>query len=290
MQPIGPALPYRGRFGAPRPAALDRLALPPQPMPAGLGSRPLKAWRYVGAFGPQLMLCAASVRVGRARQSFWAVWDRRIGRLHERTTLGTGGVRLTHGAVSVAAGGVRIELALDERDGIESICASGGGYAWTRKQGGVAARGTVVLPGRGELPITAAAVIDDTAAYYERHTRWRWCAGVGRAVDGRALAWNLVTGINDPPRNSERTVWVDGEPYEPAPTEIAPDLLTAGELRFSAEATRERRENLLLIRSRYRQPFGTFSGSLPPPWDAGSPRGPELAEGYGVLEDHDAYW
>ncbi len=48
------------------------------------------------------------------------------------------------------------------------------------------------------------------------------------------------------------------------------------------EATRERQENLLLVRSAYRQPFGTFSGELPGPVP--------LAEGYGVMEFHDVRW
>jgi hypothetical protein len=55
-----------------------------------------------------------------------------------------------------------------------------------------------------------------------------------------------------------------------------------GELRFSAEAERARRENLLLVRSSYRQPFGTFAGRLPD--------GSELAQGYGVMESHEAWW
>ena len=42
-------------------------------MPARLGTRPLKAWRYIGVFGPELMICVAAVRIGPARQSFWAV-------------------------------------------------------------------------------------------------------------------------------------------------------------------------------------------------------------------------
>ena len=42
-----------------------------------------KAWTWVGAFGPDLMLCAASARIGPARASWWAVWDGE--RLHERT-------------------------------------------------------------------------------------------------------------------------------------------------------------------------------------------------------------
>jgi hypothetical protein len=277
-------LPYRGRFGDARPTALTGMALPPGPMPGRFGTRPLKAWRYVGVFGPELMLCVATVRIGRARQSFWAVWDRRTARLLERTKLGRGEVELRPRSVSVRAREVLVELALDERPGVESVCVSGDGYGWTRKQGGVHVRGTVTLPGAAPVTLEARAVIDDTAAYYERHTRWRWAAGVGQSTDGRALAWNLVDGVNDPATGSERTVWVDGEPSEPPPVTFEDDLSGGGGLRFQAEATRERRENLLLIRSRYRQPFGTFSGSLP---------GPEpiaLARGFGVMEDHDVWW
>jgi hypothetical protein len=77
-------------------------------------------------------------------------------------------------------------------------------------------------------------------------------------------------------------VWVDGVAAETAPARFDADLTGIGALRFSAEATREQRQNLLLVRSRYRQPFGTFSGELP--------GGIELADGYGVMEDHDVWW
>ena len=68
---------------------------------------------------------------------------------------------------------------------------------------------------------------------------------------------------------------------------FAPDLSgvefsDGGRLWFRSEAIRRRDDNLLLIRSRYEQPFGTFSGRLP--------GGLELAEGYGVMERHDAAW
>jgi hypothetical protein len=275
------ALPYRGRFGDPRPEALGSLALPPALMPPRQGLRPLKAWRYVGVYGPELMLCIGSVRIGPARQAFWAVWDRGSERLLERTAVGRGGVRLRTGRAQVVDGPVTVELELQETAGIETICRSGDGYAWTRKQGGIRARGTVHLNDRLHS-VDAAAVIDDTAAYYERHTSWLWSAGVGAATDGRPVAWNLVSGVNDPTRHSERTVWVDGEPAEAPPSTFAPDLSTVDELRFEAEAMRERRDNLLLIRSTYRQPFGSFSGQLP--------GGVELANGYGVMEAHDVWW
>jgi hypothetical protein len=241
-------------------------------MPSRDGLRPLKAWRYVGVYGPELMLCAAVVRIGPAHQTFWAVWDRE--RLRERTQLGRGGVEMEPGRVIVPG---QIDIVLEETAGIESVCPAGDSYAWTRKQGGVAAHGTVM--GHG---LDARAVIDDTAAYYARHTHWQWSAGVGCATDGRELAWNLVNGVNDPPTGSERTIWIDGEPHEPPPCAFAPDLSGVDGLRFHAEAVRERYENLILVRSRYRQPFGTFSGELP--------GGIGLAEGYGVMETHDAWW
>jgi hypothetical protein len=253
-------------------------------MPARVGLRPLKAWRYVGVFGPELMLCVGSVRIGPARQAFWAVWDR--ARLRERTVLGRGRVELRYGRVRVEDRDVLIDISLDENEGIETICPSGDSYAWTRKQGGIRARGVVRLAGV-ERALDAQAVVDDTAAYYERHTRWRWSAGVGLATDGRELAWNLVAGVNDPASNSERTVWVDGAASEVGPNTFSDDLSQVdfsegGALRFAAEAVREQRENLLLVRSFYRQPFGTFSGELP--------GRVTLAEGYGVMEDHDVFW
>jgi hypothetical protein len=250
-------------------------------MPSRRGLRPLKAWRYVGVFGAELMVCAAEVRIGPARQSFYAVWDRQHRRLYERTAIGRGPVELAQGTVRILDREVQLELSLHENEGIETVCPAGAGYAWTRKQGGIEARGTIALAGEPR-PIESRALIDDTAAYYPRHTRWRWSAGVGTTRNGSAIAWNLVQGVNDPPRNSERTIWVDGRAHEPPPSTFAPDLSTVDGLAFDAEAVRRRRDNLLLVRSDYRQPFGTFRGTL-----AG---GIELAEGYGVMEDHDAWW
>jgi Domain of unknown function (DUF2804), C-terminal len=284
---------HRGPYGIIRPAEFDRLPLPPVRMPAWRGSRPLKRWRYVGVYGPELMLCVGHGRVGPGRQSFWAVWDRATRRLRERTRLSGGGVRLgmdRPGRVLVVDDGVEIDLAIEEVDGVETICPNGEAYAWTRKQGGVRARGTVAMDGVVR-ELDALAVVDDSAGYHARHTAWRWCAGVGRAEDGRSLAWNLVAGINDPPRDSERTVWLGGMPVEVGPAARFAEDLSAVEtddgvdLRFAAEATRERRENLLLVRSEYRQPFGTFGGIIP------TPAGPlPLAEGWGVMEEHTAVW
>jgi hypothetical protein len=235
----------------------------------------------VGIFSPQIMLCAASVRIGAAGQSFWALWDRRERRLRERTRRRRGAVGLEAGRLRIEAPDLELDVRLEEVPGVETVCRHGAGYAWTRKQAGIAARGELRLSGE-RLRIEARAVVDDSAGYHARHTSWHWSAGVGHARDGRAVAWNLVSGINDPPRHSERTVWIDGVAHEAPPCRFAPDLGAVGDLRFTPEAVRERAENLLLVRSRYRQPFGTFSGVLP--------GGLELASGWGVMEAHDVHW
>jgi Domain of unknown function (DUF2804), C-terminal len=248
-------------------------------MPAHDRSRPLKAWRYLGVFAPEMMLCIGSVRVGPLRQSFWAVWDRK--RLYERTLIGRREARLSPGCAAVRSRHVQITLAFEETPGVETISRSGESYAWTRKQGGVPVSGTVSLDGVTHA-LSARAVIDDSAGYHARHTSWRWCAGVGLGRDGRELAWNLVEGVHDAPQGSERTVWIDGRPREVGPCSFEPSLLGVDRLRFESEAVRERRDNLLVVRSSYRQPFGIFSGELP--------GGTGLAEGYGVMEAHEAWW
>ena len=85
-------------------------------------------------------------------------------------------------------------------------------------------------------------------------------------MDGRKVTWNLVAGIHDAPRQSERTVWLDGVASEVAPVTFKEDLAglafaDGGELHFSAEATRSRRDNFLVMASSYTQPFGTASGT-----------------------------
>jgi len=235
------------------------------------------------------MCCAAQVRIGPARQSFWALHTPGDRALRERTRLlpRRGEVELEPGRVRLEDRDVRLELELEEEPGFEARCPNGRSESWTRKQAGVAARGTLALDGRAARPVRARAVIDDSAGWHARVTEWRWSAGVGAAPDGTPLAWNLVTGINDPPVGSERAVWVDGIPHEVGPVEFDPALrfirgAGGAELLFTAEAERARHENLLLVSSDYRAPFGTFAGTLP--------GGIELAVGRGVMEHHRARW
>jgi hypothetical protein len=256
------------------------LPLPPARMPLVRDRRPLKRWRYVGVYGPELMLCVGDARVGGLPQRWWAM-ALPDGTLRERTTSGRGGVLLEPGRVRVAAQGVRIELELDEQPAVEVVSSHGRSYIWTGKQGDAPARGTVELGG-SRFEIDGRAFVDESAGYHARRTTWRWSAGLGKGENGERLAWNLVDGVHDGAEASERTVWVDGEPHEVGPVEFAPDLSGVAGLRFSEWAAREHRARRGFFRSDYRQPFGTFEGELP--------NGVRLAEGYGVMEWHDVRW
>jgi hypothetical protein len=206
----------------------------------------LKSWRWVGAFAPDLMLCVGHARVGVLRRSWWAVWDGE--RLHEGTR-------------------APFALALERGRPIEVTT----GPAWTRK---TPLRVTGTVLGRR---LDAPGLLDESRGRHARRTSWLWSAGAGTTTSGTAVIWNLVEGMHP----TERTVWIDGEPHAVDPQRFD-GLRGVGDLRFTALATRARRENYGLIASDYEQPFGTFAGSLPV---AGA-----LAAGCGVMERHEALW
>ena len=253
------------------------------------------------------MLCAGRVQVGPFRQTFWAVWDRGQQELYERTVMrlpGTRGEvwseidgRLVGRAPDPGctvriesrhsrAGDVSATLEAGSGTWAEVTCENGpGAVVWTRKRAPVPVKGELRLGDR-RISVDAFGVEDESAGYHPRHTIWSWSAGVGTLTDGRSVGWNLVEGVNDPPERSERAIWVDGNPSEPRP--VAFDGLDGiafedgSRLEFAAEAERARTENRWLVRYSYRQPFGTFRGTLP--------GGLELESGLGVMEHHDAVW
>lgn len=274
-------LPWRG----PGPGRPD-LPIPPSPMPLRAHGALRKRWRYVGAYAPGLMLCAARAQVGPATQSFWAIWEEGREGLRDATGVlpGTHAVSFEGDTLAIDARMVKARLTLGESQPIETYCPSGDGWGWTRKSAGLAVTGHVEIDGR-RVEVDCLGVDDQSAGYHRRHILWHWSAGVGRGADGSALAWNLVTGINDPPERSERAIWVDGVPREPRPVEFD-DLdgirfADGGEVAFAQRAERARNENLIVLRSRYAHRFGEFSGSLD---------GIELESGLGVMERHEALW
>jgi Protein of unknown function (DUF2804) len=225
-----------------------------------------KAWTWIGAFGPELMLCAAVARVGPARASWWAVWDGQ--RLHERTHRRLAPVELTPRRISV-----REVLDLHVEPGAPWHASDA--VSWTTKRP-AAVHGSAL--GR---PVALAGLIDQSGGRHARRTAWWWCAGAGVLQDGRPVTWNLVDGLHDGAQRSERAVWIGGVPRH-VPPQPFHGFAGVGELRFSALAARARREDYGVIASDYEQPFGVFAGTLP---EAGP-----LRSGFGVMERHRARW
>lgn len=303
MSPGLESLPWRGP-GEGRP---DDLKLPPERMPLRFAGNSRKRWRYLGAFSDEVMVCAARVQVGPVGQTFWALWDRETRALVERTVLRLPGARgevwsedgagghvdnaPDEGAVvridakHPEAGDVRGFLRAGAGRWAECVCPNGdGGYVWTRKR-----EVPVEIDLRiGDRRIRAEArgIEDESAGYHPRHTVWSWSAGVGQLTDGRPVAWNLVQGVNDPPERSERAIWIDGVPFEPGPVKFdGLDAVAFGDgsrIECSAEAERSKSESKPFVSYSYRQPFGTFTGTLE--------GGLELRSGMGVMESHDARW
>ncbi len=208
----------------------------------------------------------------------------------ERTRLipRRGALDLAPGRLRIRDDGVLLDLTLDEDEGIEATCPNGGAYVWTRKQAGVRAHGTLVI---GRAPTDR----DRRARRDRRHRRLPRARD--RVVVGRRCRQCRPTVRRSPSTScrasttrrsgSERAVWVAGVPHEAPPVRFSADLRTiasedGSELRFAPEAERSRSDNLLLVRSDYRAPFGTFSGTLP----GGIP----LTHALGVVEHHRARW
>ena len=253
-------------------------------MPRWRDGRPLKRWRYVGAYGPEVMWCVGDAHIGPLRQRFWAVATP-DGRLWEKTALlGAAGLTMTGADIAIESKAVRLQARVTETAGVETLSKHGESYIWTRKQGGVEIEGKVELEGK-QIEFKERGVVDESAGYHARRTVWSWSAGVGTLSDGTACPWNLVTGVHDADTSSERTLWIEGQPTELAPVTFNEDVskIEGPDVDLSIHAWAERRDNTnaVLLKTTYRQPFGTFTGHL---------AGNELAAGFGVTEAHDVHW
>ncbi len=171
-----------------------------------------------------------------------------------------------------------------------------GGWNVTRKAAGMPATGEVRL-GSGptvDLGGDAGAWSDWTVGRQDRHTTWRWAAGAGSTADGRRVGVNASTGMNGC-EAGEDVVWWDGVPHAwdlgalmaSGDPEADPWQVTGPgtSLRLTPQGARAADERLLVARSRYVMPFGTWAGTLADP--DGRPAEVRLA---GVAEDHLAVW
>ena len=228
------------------------------------------------------MLCVGDARIGPVPQRWWAI--ARAGRHAARAHSRRGGSSSRPGGCASRPTAWRSSSTWRRASGSRSVTPDGSGVHLDAQAGATSpARGTRAVGGR-ESSGRREAFVDDRAGYHARHTAWKWSPGVGRSADGRALGWNLVTGIHDSPTQRAHDLG-RRRAGEVGPVAFADDLSARfgdGCASVHRVGAREDRTNLLLLRSDYRQPFGTFEGELP--------AGLELAEGYGVMEEHEVWW
>lgn len=118
-------------------------------------------------------------------------------------------------------------------------------------------------------------LLDDHKGYYPYIMKWDWVTGA--RVEGQRLAFNLTRNDNtQPQRWNENALFIDGRIHHLPPVTFARNGEGAGEhwlvkdeqgrvdLRFDVVLDGRVTVNALIAESRYRGPFGDFSGTLKP--------------------------
>jgi len=168
----------------------------------------------------------------------------------------------------------------------------------TLKSTGLLAAGHLEV-GRRRYALEGGVVgLDSTDGFLARHTTWRWAMAAGRLDDGTPVGFNLVDGFNEGPEGRSENMLSLGDrlfPLGPATFRFnAADPLdpwqleTAdGSVRLTFRPLHAHRDarDLLLVRSRFVQPLGFFSGTL-----RFGTRTVEVTELPGVTEDQDMLW
>lgn len=168
----------------------------------------------------------------------------------------------------------------------------------TQKSVGLLASGRLEV-GRRSYALDGGVVgLDSTHGYLARHTRWRWAMGCGRREDGTPLGFNLVAGFNTLPGGGGENVLFVGDQLEPVgaasfrfnpadPLDLWQISTDDGAVQLTFRPLHAHRDvrDLGLLRSRFLQPLGFFTGRL-------RFRGREITLGElpGVTEDQDMLW
>lgn len=283
-----------------------------------------KRWVYVAIAAPDVWLSVAIVRTGYAATAFVFVYDLQGKRmLVDRTVLGPaplakvaadmhvagevasfakGKSRLTmirKGTtldITVRLGDLEVDAVIDETSGppaLSAIARLGDGLVnGTEKRALLTVRGKARSGSREITLDGGTAGYDYTHGLLPRHTKWRWAYGLGRSDAGEPFGFNLVQGFVGSAECAAFTggeVLPIGEPRfdfdldEP----LRPWKLTGPgiDLSFEPGGMHADNTNLVLIRSRFVQPVGTFTGSI----RAGG-RDVRLTNVPGVVEDQDVLW
>jgi len=161
----------------------------------------------------------------------------------------------------------------------EVVCLplSNGGAMYSHKAlmpaAGVIEIGSETLELRAE---TGHIVMDDHKGFYPYVMKWNWVTGAGRDGDGKLVGFNLTQNQNpDPDRYNENCLWVDGKKSQLGAVTFERDNVgQASEtwrmrdregrvnVDFELAKNEDLRINAFVLESRYRGPYGRFSGHI----------------------------
>jgi hypothetical protein len=171
------------------------------------------------------------------------------------------------------------------------------GFNYTHKAAGLPASGWVEVKGkRIELGEKALGVLDWTSGCASRETFWNWASAAGHLPDGRVIGINLCYGLGQS-GFTENVIWIDGKPIKVDIVHFEYDFDNPMgpwriwsedkkvDLAFQPEGERREEKNFLLVVSRFRQPFGAFTGKL----QVGSQKA-DIDNIYGFAEEHFVKW
>jgi hypothetical protein len=187
----------------------------------------IKRWLYLGVVSPEFIVGAAVVSLHLVGNVFFYVFDRRGGKLIERSFLAplcrginfdsngiAGEVSFARGSdrltmrndrrenrhlLSALVAGVRVEAEFEDRqEPLACVTRTGfSGFNYTLKLAGLPVTAELEIGGAKSRPAEAFGVLDYTTGCLARETFWNWAAGGGRDAAGNVVGINLVQGVND---------------------------------------------------------------------------------------------
>ena len=290
--------------------------LPKLEYEAGFRARILKRkrWVYLAIANDDVWISMAIVRTGYAATAFAFAYDLRSKTMIEDVSVmglsafvnddphGAGALAsFSFGKTSLAfdrgralgvkarIGTIEVEAELADAARITAIADLGhigpGLFDATEKEAPMRVKGSATIGGRRFGLDDALGGADYTHGLLPRHTKWRWAFALGR-VNGRPFGFNFVSGFVG---EAECALFVDDEVFPLAEPQfdfgepLAPWRLSGEgiDLSFAPGAMHAEYKNLGLIKSKFVQPVGLFTGTI----------GDHRIEGLpGVVEDQDVLW
>ena len=283
-----------------------------------------KRWIYVALATEEVWFSAAIVRTGYAATAFVFAYDLAGQRMMlDRTALGPSPIarvsddfhasgeiaRFAMGKTTltltrtgptldlqVRMRDIAIDAAIEEGSGppaITAIADLGDGLVnGTEKRALLAMRGRARCGNREVVLDGGTAGYDYTHGLLPRHTKWRWAFGLGKTRSGEPLGFNLIQGFVG---EAECAAFLGGKVFPLAEPRFEFDvrqpmrqwrLVGEGiDLAFEPGGIHAQNTNLGLVKSRFVQPVGAFTGTL-------RIDGRDVyVEGLpGVVEDQDVLW